>query len=134
MSFSAYIWGICLFTLLSFAAWLGIVISVDPYSAGLPGMILFFASFFAFLLGILTLLVTQAYRYALGEVSTIFHIGSAFRQALLLALFGVGILFFQYVRILTWWDALLLLAFVLLLEFSFRTIQRRRIKKESRIS
>ena len=126
MSFSAYIWGICLFTLLSFSAWLGIILAVDPYEAGRPGVLLFFASFFAFLLGVLTLFVTQMYRYALGEASTIAHIGTAFRQALLFTLFGVGLVFFQYARVLTWWDSLLLLAFILLIEISARTILQRK--------
>ena len=122
MSFSAYIWGICLFTLVSFSAWLGIVLAVDPLEAGPSGIVLFFASFFAFLLGILTLFITQAYRFALGEASAVFHIGGAFRQAFLFALFGTALLVFQYLRILTWWDSLLLLAFILLLEISLRAL------------
>lgn len=122
MSLSVYLWGICFFTLLSFSAWLGIVMVVDPSQAGGVGMGLFFTSLFAFLLGVMTLCVTWMYRQALGATSAAHHLGGVFRQAFLLALFFLGIVFFQMERILTWWDALLLLAVVLLIEFSFRRI------------
>lgn len=120
MSLSAYLWGIRLFTLLSFLAFLGVVIALDPEVAGGLGKGLFFISLFAFLTGILTLLVTWIYRKGLGDVGAAHNLGGAFRQAFLLALFALGIIFFRYAGILVWWDALLLLAAVLLAEFSLR--------------
>jgi uncharacterized membrane-anchored protein len=122
MSLSVYLWGIRLFTLLSFSAWLGIVIAIDPSQAGTLGSSLFFSSLFAFLLGVMTLFMTWAYRQALGEVSAAHHLGGAFRQAFLLTTFFVGIAFFQKQQILTWWDALLLLAATLIIEFSIRRV------------
>lgn len=86
---------------------------------------LFFASLFAVLTGTLTLSVTWTYRKALGENGAAHHLGSAFRQALLLALYVIGIVFFQYAGILVWWDALLWLAVILLLEFSIRRFLNR---------
>ena len=118
MSLSAYLWGIRLFTLLAFLAFLGVVIALDPEKVG--GRELFFVSLLALLSGILTLLVTGAYRRVLGDFGAVHHLAGAFRQALLLSVYAVGIVFFQYAKILTWWDALLLLAMVLLIEFSFR--------------
>lgn len=120
MSLRSYLWGIRLFTLLSFLAWLGIIIAVDPSAAGRVGMILFFVSLFALLLGCMTLLVTWIYRKALDDTSAAHHLGIAFRQAFLLAAFVLGIVFFQMEGILTWWDSLLLFAATLLLEFSLR--------------
>lgn len=122
MSLSVYLWGVRLITLLSFSAWIGIVVAVDPQKAGTIGMILFFSSLFASMLGVFTLLLTSVYRRALGEVSALHHLGSAFRQAFLLALFSIGIVFFQKERILTWWDSALLFAAILLIEYSFRKI------------
>lgn len=122
MSLAAYLWGIRLFTLLSFFAFLGVVIALDPEVAGGAGKGLFFISLFAFLTGILTLFVTGIYRKALGDTGAAHNLGSAFRQAILLALFGIGIVFFRYVGILVWWDALLLLTAILLAEFSFRRL------------
>ena len=122
MSLSVYLWGIRLFTLLSLSAWLGIVVAVDPTEGGVVGMVLFFSSLFAFILGVMTLVLTSIYRQALGATSAAHHLGGAFRQAFLLTIFCVGVAFFQKERILTWWDALLLLAAVLIIEFSLRKI------------
>lgn len=118
MSLSAYLWGIRLFTLFAFFAFFGVIIALDPKETG--GRELFFVSLFALLTGILTLFVTGMYRKALGDVGAAHNLGSAFRQAFLIALFGIGIVFFRYAGILVWWDALLLLAAILILEFSFR--------------
>jgi len=122
MSLSAYLWGIRLFTLLSFSAWLGIVVAVDPSQAGLVGTGLFFSSLFAVFLGLMTLFVTWIYRRALGATSAAHHLGGIFRQAFFLSLFLLALVFFQMERILTWWNALLLFATVLLFEFSCRRL------------
>lgn len=122
MSFSAYLWGIRFFIFLSLLAWGGIVILVDPTRSGLMGVSLFFTSLFAFVLGVMTLLLTLLYRRVLGVVSATHHLGSAFRQAFLLSACFVGLVFFQKEQMLTWWDALLLLAATLLIEFSLRKI------------
>ena len=59
MSLSVYLWGVRLITLLSFSAWIGIIVAVDPYEAGVTGMVLFFSSLFATLLGVLMLILTS---------------------------------------------------------------------------
>lgn len=125
MSLTAYLWGIRLFLLLSLGAFIGIALSVDPYRAGMVGTWLFFVSLFGVILGSMTLVVTWAYRKGLGEASAAHHLGGAFRQAFLLSLFLETIVFFQMERLLTWWDTLLVLAAVLLLEFTFRRIASR---------
>jgi hypothetical protein len=122
MSLNVYLWGIRLFLLLSLGAWVGIILAVDPYRAGIVGTILFFLSLFGVLLGILTLFVTWVYRKGLGEMSAAHHLGGAFRQAFLLALFALGLVFLQMKHLLTWWDGLLVLAAVLLCEFTIRRI------------
>lgn len=124
MSFSAYLWGIRLLTLLASAAWIGIIVSIDPERGGSVGAALFFVSFFAMLLGVMTLSVIWAYRKALGDAGAAQYSGGAFRQALLLAVFVSGVAFLQYMRLLTWWDAALLFAAVLALEFTARRMFR----------
>lgn len=122
MSLTAYLWGIRLFLLLSLGAFVGIVLAVDPYRAGTVGTALFFVSLFGVVLGITTLCVTWVYRKGLGEASAAHHLGGAFRQAFLLAFFFETVVFLQMNRLLTWWDTLLVLAAVLLLEFTFRRL------------
>lgn len=126
MSLSAYLWGIRLFTLFALFAFLGVIIALDPQETG--GGILFFISLLVFLMGLLTLFVTGMYRKALGDAGAAHNLGSAFRQALLLSLYALGLVFFRYAGILLWWDALLLLAVALLTEFSFRRFLERQVE------
>lgn len=121
MSFSVYLWGIRLFTFFALIAFLGVVIAIDPDTTAGVGRGLFFVSLLAVLVGISTLSVTWAYRRAFGDNRAVHYLSSTFRQALLLSGYVLGIVFFQYSGILTWWDALLLLAFILLIEFSIRS-------------
>lgn len=124
MSLSTYLWGIRLFVLLSLCAWLGVIFAIDPGQGDTTGITLFFISFFALSLGFLTLSVTWLYRKLLGVASAAHHLGSAFRQAFLLAVYVLGIVFFQFQRLLTWWDASLLLVAVFLIEYSLRHVSR----------
>ncbi len=125
MSLYVYLWGIRLFLLLSLCAWIGIVLAVDPSQAGTVGTGLFFISLFGTLLGSMVLLVTWVYRRALGVEGATHHLGGAFRQAFLLALFLVLTIFLQMQQLLTWWDDLLLLSAILLIEFTARRFGKR---------
>jgi len=120
MSFLAYLWGIRLFTFSALLAWLGVIILLNPEQTGTVGIIIFFVSLLALLTGSFTLLVTWVYRKGLGDKEVGHHLGGAFRQASLLALYVLLIVFFQYAQILIWWDALLLFGAVLLVELSLR--------------
>lgn len=128
MSLSLYLWGIRLFALAALLAWLGVIILLDPGETGTLGMVVFFVSLLALLTGISTLFVTWAYRKGLGDREVVHHLSGAFRQAILLSLYVLGVIYFQYARILTWWDALLLFAVVLLVEFSFRRFLKQKDK------
>ncbi|MGK2849124.1 MAG: hypothetical protein ACSLEX_03600 [Minisyncoccota bacterium] len=122
MLLSVYLWGIRLFTVLALIAFFGVVLTINPDETGTVGRMLFFTSFFAFLTGALTLLVTWTYRKAIGEENTTHHLGGAFRQALLFSFYGTGLVFFRYLGILLWWNALLFFAAILLIEFSIRRL------------
>lgn len=124
MSLSAYLWGIRLFLLLSTCAWVSIVIAVDPVRAGNVGLGLFLLSLFGVMLGSMVLSITWAYRRALGVGGATHHLGRAFRQALLLSLFGILMVFLYMEALLTWWGSLLLLAAMLLVEFTARQFGR----------
>jgi len=123
MSLSFYLSGIRFFTLTALIAWLSIVFFLDPYQAESFGIIIFFLSLFVFLVGSCLLFVLWIYRKGLGDAGTVLYLTGAFRQSILLALFLIGIVFFQYKDILLWWDVLLLLAGMLLVEFSLRRLK-----------
>lgn len=126
MSLRVFQIGVFTFTLLAFSAWLSVVLTIDPTSAGMPGRILFFSSLFAFLLGVIMEGVISVYKKGLGEERAAQHIGAAFRQTLLLTIFLFSNLFLLYRGIWTWWLVLLFLAFILLLEFTARTLKQER--------
>lgn len=124
MLLSTYLWGVRLFTLLSLAVWLCVVLLLDPSRTGWFGIGLFFLSLFAMLIGFSTLFMTWLYRKGLGDISAAHYLGAAFRQSSLLSVFFIGLVYLQYERWLVWWNALLLLSAMLLLEISWRHIRR----------
>ncbi len=119
MTLKAYIWGIRIISLLS-VIFLGIVIAyIDPRSSGLLGVALFYLVIFFVLSGMFNLLLLFLRRKFLGNEVAVTSVGLSFRQGILLAISVVGILILQSVRMLIWWDALLVIGGVFLIELFF---------------
>jgi hypothetical protein len=55
----------------------------------------------------------------LGKESVAINIGLSLRQGFLLAILTLGILILQGMRVLVWWDGLLLVAGIFLMELYF---------------
>ena len=55
----------------------------------------------------------------LGKESTAVNIGLSFRQGFLLAVLALGVLILQGMRLLVWWDGLLLVVGIFLVELYF---------------
>jgi hypothetical protein len=119
MSLKAYIWGIRIVTLLSLGAFVCVVKFVDPDAAGLVGKILFYVSVFFFLSGFFNLLLLFLRKRKANAENAFSNIGLSFRQGILLALFSIGLLIMQSFRVLIWWDGLLLLAGIFIIELYF---------------
>ena len=68
--------------------------------------------------------VISLYKKGLGEERAARHLGTAFRQTILLTIFFFLNLFLLYRGIWVWWLVLLFLAFILLLEFTARTLKQ----------
>ncbi len=124
MTLRAYRLGIRLLTFFAVLAWGSVVFFVDPEAAGRSGMLLFFGTLFVALLGLCTLFVTWTYVRGLGEEGAAHNLGSAFRQAFLLALYAVGNVALFYLKAWAWWASLLYLVFLLLIEFTLRSMRR----------
>jgi len=119
MTLRSYIWGM-LFLILLFAGILGaVVFFIDPDSSGFLGMFLFYSTIFFVFSGIFNLFLLFWRKKFLDEKSLANSVGLNFRQGILLAILFLGILIFQGLRILIWWDVLFLIAGVFLLEFFF---------------
>jgi hypothetical protein len=124
MRFQTLLFGVRFFTLLSLGTWMGVFFFVDPESAGTPGAGLFLGALFSFLAGSFTLVLVALSRKFLGDTSAALAFGASFRQGFLLALLAISMLVLLRLGYLSWWNALLALATILLLELTVRRLSR----------
>ncbi len=114
-----YFLGIVIATALAWVSWGLVLGKMSPFTSGTLAMAFFYASLLIAITGTFALLLF-ALRRGMGKgEETILSFGAPLREGLLLALMIETALVFQRLRVLTWWDALLLLVIVLLLEFYF---------------
>lgn len=102
----------------AWAAFLLVLFSVPPDVAGSVGELFFFASLFVALTGTLTILGILG-RVSRSRLLPALHVGPAFRQGMLLAAAGIGTLLLQRVRVLRWWNILLLVLVLVGLDLLF---------------
>ena len=96
-----------------------VVFYVDPEASGLIGKILFYVVFIFSLSGAFNLFLIRLRKRITTEENAHANIVLSFRQSLLLAILTAGLLLMQSLRLLVWWDGLLLLAGIFLIEFYF---------------
>lgn len=111
-----YIGGVTLAAALGWASWLLVLVKMSPFFSGNLALTLFYASLSVALIGTFTLLIYYL-RVWIGEKPPAAYLNTALREGVLLALLVTVSLIFQRLRVLTWWDGLLLLAIVFLIEF-----------------
>ncbi len=119
MTLRAYIWGMRLVTLFSFLTLGAIIIYIDPRNSTWIGMSLFYLAAFFSVGGMFNLMLLFLRRKLLGEELAADSVGLSFRQGILLTIIVLGILFLQSLRMLVWWDALLVVAGVFIIELFF---------------
>jgi hypothetical protein len=113
-------------TLLSWAAWLLILFMVTPGEAGLVGFIFFYASLFLGLLGTTALIGLLIRHMRTRNKFIVEKVITSFRQGTWLALLIVVALVLQSQKLLTWWNALLVVLIVSFLEFFFMSAHANR--------
>jgi hypothetical protein len=119
MSLNAYLWGMKVSAVMAFFAWAAIVLYIDPDKAGWFGNMLFYVTLFLWSAGAVMLSSVWLLRKMRGDEGVVAVLGMSLRQSILLAAYALVLLVFQYLRVLTWWDALLAAAGVLLVELYF---------------
>lgn len=119
MTFRSYLWGMRVSTLFALAGWILVLFNIDPEKSGAVGQFLFYGSTFLLFSGIFILFFTWLGKKSDGETAEVVHISVSFRQGVLLSLLTLILLFFQQNRILTWWDGLLAVAGIFLIELYF---------------
>ena len=122
MTLRSYLWGMRTGTIASLAVLMLVVRQIDPGNAGIIGQLLFFLAAFLFLAGLLILLFTWLRRKVGGDDElALSYLGVSFRQGILMAFLAILLLIAQRYRILTWWDSMLTVAGMLLVELYFLT-------------
>lgn len=119
MTLKSYIWGMRLVALFSFIVGVLVVIYTDPEKSGIIGLVLFYLIAFFFLSSFFNLFLLWIRKKTLGSEAVALNIGLSFRQGVLLSIFAVGMLVLQSLQMLVWWDGLLLLAGVFVVELYF---------------
>jgi Na+/melibiose symporter-like transporter len=119
MVHGTYLLVILIATIFGWASWIVVINKLSPFTTPQLALSLFYTSLFVALAGTLALMIYYIRAWLnKGEVSNI-HVNIALRQGVLLStMICIGIAF-QRLKVLTWWDGLLLLAIVLLIEFYF---------------
>ncbi|MBU0578319.1 hypothetical protein KKF04_02170 [Patescibacteria group bacterium] len=119
MIHNTYLLSIAIATVFGWASWVLVIIKLSPFANPELSLTLFYASLFIALAGTLTLIIYHLRAWLnKGEIYNA-HLNTALRQGVLLsAMISIGI-GFQRLKVLTWWDGILLLAIVLMIEFYF---------------
>ena len=97
-----------------------IIVKYDPNNLDVKIYILFFGSLFIGLTGLATLIGSQI-RISVNKSYLISYLITSLRQGFLISLALIGILLLRITNVLNWWDGILLVSAILLLEFYFRT-------------
>ncbi len=117
MSLRGFILIMAVSTLLCWSAFFYVVCTVNPFATNWLGLAMFYASLFLSLLGTLTLLGFFA-RFALARRALAFRlVKESFRQAFLLALLVMAVLFLLAHSLFTWYNIILLTIGLTVLEF-----------------
>lgn len=119
MTLKSYIRGMRIISFLALAALGLIVFYVDPENSGLAGIGLFYLVVFFVLSSFFNLILLSIRRKILGSEAAVENVGLSFRQGALLALIGISLLILNSLDMLVWWDALLVVAGVFLVELYF---------------
>jgi hypothetical protein len=119
MSHTHYIIGILLAGILSLTGWFLVLFRLDPFSSTNIALILFFVSLFFALASFFT--VIGYYLRVFFNKNEIYyaHILISLREGILFGFFVCITLIFQIIRVLTWWNLLLLFLAIMLLEVYF---------------
>jgi hypothetical protein len=119
MIHQSYLILIAIATFFGWASWLVVLYKLSPFSQPTLSLSLFYASLAMALTGTFTLLFYFLRAWTNKKEIYNVHLNRSLRQGILLSAMIIIGLGFQRLRVLTWWDGLLLLSIVLLVEFYF---------------
>lgn len=129
MTLRQYLFLMSLGTAVCLTAWLFVVFNIDPTEADLVSMLFFYFGLFLSILGIVSVgSLWLKIRFLKSEEVVFRHVKKTFRQGTIVAFFTTLLLWLQHQRLLTWWNLLIFIILVLLIEgiiFSSRKFSNR---------
>lgn len=121
MNFSVYILSIFLAACFGWASFGIVVTKLSPYESTVLALSLFYTSLFVSLTTTFALAGFYTRRWAYNNEIYFHYITTSLRQGGLLAAMCCTALIFQRMRVLTWWDGLLLVTLMVFIEVYFMT-------------
>lgn len=104
-------------SLLGWGTWALVLFSINPFEAGLMGFVLFYASLAIGFVGALSLIGFVVRLWILKQEEIVLRqVTTAFRQACFFTILVVGSLFLQSRQLLAWWNILILIGLLSILE------------------
>lgn len=103
---------------LCWLAWILVIFLVNPSQTGLVGFVLFYFSLFLAIIGTASIL-GFIIRIRLKQKPVFKQVEIAFRQGIWIGFLVIFILILQGLNLLTWWNALFLVLFLIFLELYF---------------
>ena len=125
MAQKAFRWGMWLVLMFGLLAVVLVITFFSPYQNQNPternftNISLFYFSLSVFMTGFFSLFLFWLKRKTSSEELLQVHMGVSFRQGLFLSIIVTVILILQSFRVLTWWDGLLAVGAVLMIELYF---------------
>lgn len=103
--------------LICWLAWVFVLGNIDPEQAGFFGFLFFYASLFLALAGTFSVIGFLIKKIILKDDQIVFHhVKSTFRQGMLTATVIVAGLILLQTKLLTWWNAVLLVLLFAMIE------------------
>ena len=112
-----YIQPLLIASIMSLIGWVVVVMKLDPYESTGLALALFFLSLLVMLTCTFSILGFYLRKWLTGNEVGLSYINTSIRQGLLLSLCTLVCLAFLMLGVLTWWNGLLVVAIVILLEF-----------------
>jgi len=128
MTLKKYLFLMTMATLMCWGALVLVLVFVNPYTAGIVGLVFFYLALFLGLLGIFSIIgfvfrfLFKRNEFAYNQVKT------AFRQGMMFALLLTVMFILQGARLLVWWNIILFIILLAGIEYVF-IIRDQEIKK-----
>ena len=119
MSYPLYLIGIFIAAVFGWSSWIVVINKLSPFYSPMYALTFFYLSLFIALTSTLGLLGYFVRVWINKNEVYFYHINIALRQGALISAMVCVAIMFQRMRVLTWWDALLLLMLVGLIELYF---------------